>query len=174
MTEPVIYGIHQTPFGKCLVCLIKEEICYLSFIEDHEQALAHAQRYIVARLHYNEERTGSAIKALFYKNDQSLLCKYIFLKGTSFQQRVWQAVCSIPRGQTRSYQWLAQKIGNPLAIRATANALGHNVIAYVIPCHRVIKKSGDIHRYKWGVSRKKQILDWEQSVNVVDSFHKEL
>ncbi len=83
--------------------------------------------------------------------------------GTDFQVKVWQATLNIPAGKTLTYQELAQKIGNPKAFRAVANALGQNKIAYFIPCHRVVRKNGELGGYKWGIDIKKALLIAEKS-----------
>ncbi|SFR55440.1 methylated-DNA--[protein]-cysteine S-methyltransferase [Thiomicrospira sp. ALE5] len=82
-------------------------------------------------------------------------------KGTDFQLSVWQALQQIPLGQTRSYQQLANQLGRPQAVRAVANAIAANPIAWFIPCHRVIRSNGELGGYAWGLAKKQQLLDWE-------------
>jgi AraC family transcriptional regulator of adaptative response/methylated-DNA-[protein]-cysteine methyltransferase len=86
---------------------------------------------------------------------------HLLLKGTNFQINVWRALLSLPRGCVFSYQDIAAHIGHPKSFRAVAGAVSVNPIAYLIPCHRVITKSGKIHNYRWGKARKKAILGWE-------------
>jgi AraC family transcriptional regulator, regulatory protein of adaptative response / methylated-DNA-[protein]-cysteine methyltransferase len=83
------------------------------------------------------------------------------VKGTNFQINVWKALLNIPKGCVVSYQDIASYIGNPKALRAVANAIAINPVAYLIPCHRVIAKSGKIHQYRWGSERKKALIGWE-------------
>ena len=83
------------------------------------------------------------------------------LKGTNFQIKVWEALLRILPGDTTSYEAVAEAIGQPEAARAVGGAVGSNTIAYLIPCHRVIRKSGVIRDYHWGATRKKAILLWE-------------
>ena len=85
----------------------------------------------------------------------------LHLKGTNFQINVWKALLSIPEGWVVSYQDIASYIGHPKAFRAVANAIAINPVAYLIPCHRVIAKSGKIHQYRWGSARKKALIGWE-------------
>lgn len=85
------------------------------------------------------------------------------LRGTAFQLRVWQALRAIPRGQTRSYSQLAREMGNPNATRAVARACATNRVALVVPCHRVVGVSGALTGYRWGVERKRQLLEAEQA-----------
>ena len=82
--------------------------------------------------------------------------------GTSFQQRVWQSLCAIPAGETRTYQEVAESIGSPKAVRAVASACASNVLAVVIPCHRVIRSDGAISGYRWGLERKRSLLQQER------------
>ena len=84
--------------------------------------------------------------------------------GTDFQLAVWQCLQQIPRGQTRSYQQIASQLGRPNAVRAVANAIAANPIAWFIPCHRVIRSNGELGGYAWGVDRKRQLLAYEQQL----------
>jgi len=84
------------------------------------------------------------------------------LRGTVFQLRVWQALRAIPRGETRSYSELARELGNPNATRAVARACATNRVAVLVPCHRVIGASGSLTGYRWGVERKRMLLESEQ------------
>lgn len=91
--------------------------------------------------------------------------RYNFLlQGTAFQKHVWQAACAIPAGSTMTYQQLANALGKPNAARAVGNALGSNKIAYFIPCHRVVQKNGSLGGYKWGLSKKRALLQAENSL----------
>ena len=85
----------------------------------------------------------------------------LFLKGTNFQIDVWKAILRIPPGRLASYQDIASRLGAPAACRAVANAIASNLVAYLIPCHRVIAQSGKIHKYRWGSTRKKALVGWE-------------
>jgi AraC family transcriptional regulator of adaptative response/methylated-DNA-[protein]-cysteine methyltransferase len=85
------------------------------------------------------------------------------LRGTAFQIKVWEALISIPPGAAVSYGDIARRIGNPGAIRAVGSAVGRNPVSLVIPCHRVIRETGALGNYRWGVTRKKLLLGWEAS-----------
>jgi AraC family transcriptional regulator of adaptative response/methylated-DNA-[protein]-cysteine methyltransferase len=84
--------------------------------------------------------------------------------GTDFQRRVWTALTAIPAGETRSYAEVARAIGTPAAVRAVASACGANPIAVLIPCHRVLRGDGSLGGYRWGVERKRALLDWERAM----------
>jgi len=88
------------------------------------------------------------------------------LTGTAFQQQVWQMLQTIPYGETLSYSQLADSMGMPSAVRAVAGACGANQVALIIPCHRVVRKNGDLSGYRWGIARKRQLLAWERVVSI--------
>jgi AraC family transcriptional regulator of adaptative response/methylated-DNA-[protein]-cysteine methyltransferase len=95
--------------------------------------------------------------------NQSMPKALLDLRGTAFQLRVWQALRDIPRGQTRSYSQLARELGDPKATRAVARACATNRVALVVPCHRVVGASGSLTGYRWGVDRKRQLLEAERA-----------
>jgi AraC family transcriptional regulator of adaptative response/methylated-DNA-[protein]-cysteine methyltransferase len=86
-----------------------------------------------------------------------------FVQGTPFQLRVWRALVQIPAGQVTTYGRLAETVGNPSAARAVGSAVGANSIAYLIPCHRVIRETGVIGEYRWGETRKRALVAWENA-----------
>jgi AraC family transcriptional regulator, regulatory protein of adaptative response / methylated-DNA-[protein]-cysteine methyltransferase len=92
------------------------------------------------------------------------------VKGTNFQIQVWRALLRIPFGGMTTYQSIAELIGRPTAVRAVGNAIGKNPIAYLIPCHRVIRESGELGGYRWGLERKTILLAWEASTAVNSKF----
>jgi len=83
------------------------------------------------------------------------------IRGTAFQQRVWEALCAIPAGKTATYAEIAEAVGRPTAVRAVAQACAANPLAIAIPCHRVVRTDGDLSGYRWGVERKRKLLDRE-------------
>jgi AraC family transcriptional regulator of adaptative response/methylated-DNA-[protein]-cysteine methyltransferase len=86
---------------------------------------------------------------------------HVFVKGTNFQVKVWEALLRIPMGDVTTYQNIAKQIQNPKAMQAVGSAVGSNHIAYLIPCHRVIRKDGILGEYRWEAARKKSIIGWE-------------
>src|SRR3954463_12992746 len=90
------------------------------------------------------------------------------VRGTAFQQRVWEALRKIPPGTTTSYTEIAKRIGAPTAVRAVARACASNVIAVAIPCHRVVRTDGALSGYRWGVERKRELLKLESKANAIE------
>jgi AraC family transcriptional regulator of adaptative response/methylated-DNA-[protein]-cysteine methyltransferase len=160
----VRYGFHPTPFGECLVAVTDRGITNLSFIEEggQERAARELKKYWRhAEVREEPSVTEAYVKRIFGAAPEGGL--KAFLKGTNFQIKVWQALLTIPRGRVTSYSVIAREIGRPRAVRAVANAVGRNPLAYLIPCHRVIRKSGEVGGYRWGNTRKKAILAWESA-----------
>lgn len=155
-------GIHPSPFGECLVGLTDRGICALHFVApgEHESALAALQAEWPAATFRQEARlTQPVIDRIFAQGDRAPFS--LLLKGTNFQIRVWEALLRIPPGALVTYGDIAAYLGQPHASRAVGTAVGHNPIGYLIPCHRVIRRSGAIGDYRWNGARKKAILGWE-------------
>ena len=159
------YGFHPTPFGSCFLVITDRGISHLSFVDgdDHAMALSRFQQiWPEAALAENKAGTGSFVNRIFsLDHTHESRPFHLLLKGTNFQVSVWRALLTIPIGNVVSYQDVAAYIGHPKAFRAVGNAVANNPVGYLIPCHRVITKSGRIHQYRWGVVRKKAILGWE-------------
>lgn len=153
------YGIHPTPFGKCLIATTERGICNLSFVDGREgQAIDHlVANWHQANMTEDYKSTAPLITRIFsdLRTDSPLK---IHLRGTNFQIKVWEALLGIPTGALTTYEHIASQIGKPAAVRAVGTAVGHNPIAYLIPCHRVIRKSGEFGNYLYGSARKKAIL----------------
>ena len=159
------YGFHPTPFGECLIVLTDRGISHLGFVngDDHDMAISRLQQnWPEAMLAENRIGTGSMVNRIFSLDRiHESRPFHLLLKGTNFQVSVWRALLAIPIGNVVSYQDIAAYLGHPKAFRAVGNAVAGNPIGYLIPCHRVIAKSGRIHQYRWGAVRKKTILGWE-------------
>ena len=160
------HGLYPSPFGDCLLAMIGREICHLSFVDPgqwptHLEELHHnwPQATIIA----DEGQDGRRmVERIFTSSGVNPLGPFpLLLKGTDFQFRVWQALLAVPTGAMISYQGLAASMGHPKACRAVASAVAANPVGYLVPCHRVIRKSGELHHYRWGSSRKKAMLGWE-------------
>ena len=157
------FGIHPTPFGDCLLAMTARGICALRFVseENQEAEIAALQaEWSMATFEYDEVSTAVPLQAIFSSTTPQEPF-HLFLKGTNFQVRVWQALLNIPSGQIVTYSDVAEKMGKPSATRAVASAIAKNPIGYLIPCHRVISKAGKMHQYRWGTARKKAIVGWE-------------
>lgn len=163
------YGFSPSPFGECLVASTSRGICHLGFVsvEGRAEALHRLESaWPEASFVINTERSVDLINRIFQieptKASQPF---HLHLKGTNFQVNVWRALLSIHEGKVATYQDIAEYIGRPTAFRAVANAIAINPVGYLIPCHRVITKSGAIHNYRWGSTRKKAILGYEAAKN---------
>ncbi len=161
------YGFHATPFGECLLATTDKGICWLSFVEpdDRETAFAQfAQEWCKSELIQNQKSTNGIVQAIFRGNNTEPVAQFqLNLKGTNFQIKVWEALLRIPIGSVASYEDVASQIGKPTAARAVGNAVSHNIVAYLIPCHRVIRGTGVIGNYRWGTTRKQVMLAWESA-----------
>lgn len=161
------YGIHASPFGKCLIATTERGICNLSFVNISEgkaidNLVADWQQ---AEMIEDYKSTAPLVARIFSDVSTRLNTSLeidtplkLHLRGTNFQIKVWEALLSIPSGTVTTYEHIAAHIGNPKAVRAVGTAVGHNPIAYLIPCHRVIRKSGDFGNYLYGSARKKVML----------------
>ena len=162
------YGIHPTPFGKCLIATTDRGICHLGFVQSSEgDAIDNlVGDWKQARLIEDFKATAHLIKPIFdlkYGVHRSEPLR-VHLRGTNFQLKVWEALLQIPAGVVTTYEGIAERIGKPSATRAVGTAIGHNPIAVLIPCHRVIRKVGEFGNYRYGSLRKKALLARESSV----------
>ena len=161
-------GFTDTPFGNCLIGETPRGICHLSFIEikSREAATAELRRdWPNARVRWDDS-AAARLAAIAFKpqgdegKPQSLRA---FVRGTAFQLRVWRALLQVPAGAVTSYSRLAETIDHPQAARAVGSAVGQNRLAFLIPCHRVIRETGVLGNYRWGETRKRAMLLWESS-----------
>ncbi len=166
------YGLHPTPFGKCLIATTERGICHLGFVQNSEgNAIDNlVADWKQAKMNEDYESTAQIIARIFpdpetdsafNKADQRLS---LHLRGTNFQIKVWEALLNIPTGSATTYEHIAAQIGNPNAVRAVGTAVGHNPIAVLVPCHRVIRKTGEFGNYRYGAARKKAVLAREFSL----------
>ena len=159
------WGLHATPFGPSLVATTERGVCWLSFAEEEDgrDALAEmAAAWPAARLVGDADATRPVAARAFRWDGQDREPLRLLMKGTNFQIKVWEALLRIPAGAVVSYEDVARAIGQPTAMRAVGAAVGRNPVCVLIPCHRVIQKSGIIHNYRYGVPRKRALLAWEQ------------
>ena len=162
----VYYGIHETPFGECLIAITERGITDFRFLEEESKPLIIKeiqQDFEKAKLIFDINLTKPFIEQIFYENSNANEPIKVLIRGTNFQIKVWEAPLQIPFGQMLSYETIANAIGKPTAQRAVGTAIGSNRLGYIIPCHRVLQKVGGIGGYRWGTTRKKAILGWEMA-----------
>lgn len=160
------YGYHDTPFGKCFIAVTGRGICGLSFVEEGAEAAVldeFRERWAFARIQPDQEATAAYIRRIFREDAGPAEKLHLLVQGTNFQVKVWQALLQIPSGALTTYQQIARSIGQPTASRAVGNAVGQNPVAWLIPCHRVIRGEGAFGGYQWGPNRKKAIIGWEMA-----------
>ena len=165
----VRYGFHDSPFGECLLMTTDRGICGLGFVAGtaRDVPLAKLARgWERAELVRDDDATGAFMPRIFAEPSDSAPRDAapirLFLRGSRFQLKVWQALLEIPPGALSTYQDIAQQIGVPAgAARAVGNANGANPVSWLIPCHRVIRKSGELGGYGWGLGRKLAMIGWE-------------
>jgi AraC family transcriptional regulator of adaptative response/methylated-DNA-[protein]-cysteine methyltransferase len=167
--ERIGYTTAKSPFGWLVVGATERGLCWLALAGTSTEAEASlCAEFPAATLHPDSSLSvlvDAALAVVSGQPDKSEKSAppQVDLRGTAFQLRVWQALCAIPRGETRSYSQLAREMGNPSATRAVARACATNRVALVVPCHRVVGVSGALTGYRWGVERKRQLLKAEQA-----------
>jgi len=152
------YGFYNTPFGLCCMTFTSAGLSVLIFADKEEIALADLQRKF-PNIDFTEESEQAKVfgDKIFKQKEPVQLCP----QGTPFQQSVWKALLEIPEGETRTYAQIANAIGRPKVVRAVGTAIGANPIAYLIPCHRIIRSDGGLGGYRWGLDIKKMMLKAE-------------
>ena len=160
------YSFAESPFGNILVAATEKGICHMAFADEASEALGVLQQKF-PRARYCPSTDALQENALsIFTQDWSKPDKIkLHLKGTDFQLKVWKTLLDIPQGQLTTYGNMAAKLQNPKASRAVGTAIGDNPIAFLIPCHRVIRSSGELGGYHWGLTRKAAIIGWEAAKN---------
>lgn len=160
------YGFHETPFGTCLIGVTERGICWLSFVSTSKTPKAELEamkeHWNHSVFHQNQSLTQPLAETIFGMSSAREKL-HLFVKGTNFQVKVWEALLRLPMGGVTTYQEIARQVENPKAMQAVGSAVGSNHIAYLIPCHRVIRKDGMLGEYRWDAIRKKSIIGWEMS-----------
>jgi AraC family transcriptional regulator, regulatory protein of adaptative response / methylated-DNA-[protein]-cysteine methyltransferase len=163
-------GVAASPFGNCLIAASPRGICHLSFFEARTPANAIGElqgAWPLAGIVRDDSQAIAWIEGIFSRS----LAMEIFVRGTSFQLRIWRALMEVPSGKTVTYGALAAAAGNPHASRATGAAVGANPVAFLIPCHRVIRADGGTGGYRWGGARKQAMLSAESFRREVNPSH---
>jgi AraC family transcriptional regulator of adaptative response/methylated-DNA-[protein]-cysteine methyltransferase len=158
------YSFAETIFGDVIIASTPKGICYLSFVSNEQKETENLFKLFPNANFVQKTDLIQQNAMKFFRADWKDLQKIkLHLKGTPFQLKVWQSLLKIPLGNVSTYTAIANSIQNPGAMRAVGTAIGSNPVAFLIPCHRVIKSSGIVGEYHWGSNRKTAILGWEAS-----------
>ncbi len=155
----ILYGWHASPFGDCFIAVTQQGICQLAFsdVNDTRPLQRLSKLWPYASLINNVEITQSWRNKIFFPS-----CKQaslpLHIKGSRFQIKVWETLLSVPHSTLASYQQLAKAIGSPTASRAVGSSVGQNPVAWLIPCHRIVRSDGVLGGYHWGIARKQAML----------------
>jgi AraC family transcriptional regulator of adaptative response/methylated-DNA-[protein]-cysteine methyltransferase len=162
----ISYALDKCSLGNVLIAQSEKGICALLLGDDSQSLVDDLhQRFLKATITAGDSKFQHSVKNIVAAIEQPQVAINLPLdiRGTLFQQRVWQALQKIPAGETRSYSEIAEAIGSPKAVRAVAGACAANAIAVIIPCHRVVRNDGNLSGYRWGVERKQQLLQQEST-----------
>jgi len=157
----IAWGVHPSPFGECLIGMTERGVCALEFLQPQDANAAIARlrsHWDRAVLVHAPQRTAAVIERIFGVRRDWQAPLSLVLKGTNFQIKVWEALLRVPSGALTTYSALAQGLGRPQAARAVGGAVAANPIAYLIPCHRVIRAGGAFGDYRWGMQRKRILI----------------
>jgi len=169
--EVIRTALADSPFGRVLVGATDKGVCFLGFAEPDDALLGDLRhRFPKASFIADDVALSDTLRTVlaFLEEPKQALDLPLDLRGTAFQQRVWQTLCLIPVGETRTYGQLAEMVGNPRAIRAVARSCARNPVSLAVPCHRVVGSDGDLTGYRWGVPNKRTLLRKERAA-VVDA-----
>ena len=160
------YGIHPSPFGRCVIMRTARGVCGLAFASPTRsaEALASLARGFESATFVADSGATAGIARTLFGESHRGEDFTLHVRGTPFQIKVWRALLTIPAGCVASYGDLARRVGAPGASRAAGNALASNPVAWIIPCHRVIRASGVLGEYRWGRGRKLAMLSLEAGV----------
>jgi AraC family transcriptional regulator of adaptative response/methylated-DNA-[protein]-cysteine methyltransferase len=162
----ILFGFAETPFGECIAAEGPRGICYLGFVDGADRKTAETaleEAWPEAEL-VRDDKAGARLAAqVFHRSRPEKERPRIraFVRGSAFQARVWKALLRVPPGSLVTYGRLAAAIGQPSAARAVGSGVGNNPLAYLIPCHRVIRETGLMGDYRWGPLRKRAMVAWE-------------
>ena len=158
----ISYSLSDTPFGEALIASTPQGICQLAFqneVDDTEQLIR--TRFPGAKIHQESEPIHEwAVQTFDYPPEGFTpeRCPPLHLSGTEFQMAIWKVLLHLRRNRTYSYSEIADLAGRPKAVRAVASAIGANPVAWLVPCHLIIRSDGNIGGYRWGVERKRRML----------------
>jgi AraC family transcriptional regulator, regulatory protein of adaptative response / methylated-DNA-[protein]-cysteine methyltransferase len=154
-----------SPLGRVLVAATDRGLCAVLFADEDGEALVELrERFPQAVLRRDDAELKEAVAFVVSQMGEKPSAKAMpfHARATAFQLRVWRALTEIPRGETRTYAEIAEAIGSPAAVRAVGTACGANPLGVVVPCHRVVGSDGRLTGYRWGVARKRKLLEIER------------
>ncbi len=163
--ETIRTALADSPFGRLLVGATERGVCYIGFAEPDDALLGDLRaRFPRADLVTDDAGLANAVRAVvdFMEEPRAGIALPVDLRGTAFQVRVWRALQAVPPGQTRSYSGIATAIGAPRAVRAVARACASNKVSLAVPCHRIVGSDGALTGYRWGLARKRTLLERER------------
>jgi AraC family transcriptional regulator of adaptative response/methylated-DNA-[protein]-cysteine methyltransferase len=157
------YGFLETAFGSMIIAATEKGVCALSFYDGTREGGLHEVRKHFPNATYHEyvDNLHQNAIALFMRYRSTPREIKLHVKGTPFQLKIWQALLGIPAGELATYSAIAEKVNHPKASRAVGSAVGDNPIAFLIPCHRVVRSNGEYGQYHWGSGRKRIMIDRE-------------
>jgi AraC family transcriptional regulator, regulatory protein of adaptative response / methylated-DNA-[protein]-cysteine methyltransferase len=156
------YSFAESPFGNIIVASTQKGICYMAFADDELIATRTMKNHFPsANFRQMVDLIQQNALSIFTKDWAKLNQVKLHLRGTGFQLKVWETLLKVPMGKLTTYGTIASKINSPNASRAVGTAVGSNPVAFLIPCHRVIKSTGAFGGYMWGETRKIAIIGWE-------------
>jgi AraC family transcriptional regulator, regulatory protein of adaptative response / methylated-DNA-[protein]-cysteine methyltransferase len=159
------FAIAESPLGRLLAAATPKGVCFVG-IGDDDQVLEAELRHLFPKasaIQRDDQRLGAAIAAIlaYLEGSEPHIDLPLDIRSTAFQRRVWEELRRIPYGETRSYGEIAAAVGSPRAVRAVGRACASNPVALIVPCHRAIREDGDLSGYRWGLSRKRVLLERE-------------
>ncbi len=157
------YGVQPTPFGEALLATTERGLCAINFVgtSGGSSEIAELHQTWAAADFVEDREITAGLAAQIFAPDETIKPLHLYIRGTNWQIKVWEALLRIPPGTRLTYGDVAAQLCTPAAARAVGNALNRNPLAYLIPCHRVVRQSGSTEHYRWGTERKQAILAWE-------------
>lgn len=157
------YTFFESLFDLMIIASTGKGICYMAFEKDETDAFSNLYKQFPHALYEKKEDVLTEDILRVFKDDESKIGAIkLHIKGSDFHLTVWKALLKIPKGQLSTYAQIARDIGHPNASRAVGTAIGRNPIAYLIPCHRIVRTSGALGGYMWGIEKKAAIIAWEK------------
>jgi AraC family transcriptional regulator of adaptative response/methylated-DNA-[protein]-cysteine methyltransferase len=164
----ITFAITPTPLGRLLVAATERGLCSVRFGENASELERNLRdEFHAAELHRDDSAMRKYIDPLLasIRGENTVIDLPLDVRATAFQMKVWETLRQIPSGETRSYSEVAREIGSPAAVRAVARACASNPVALAVPCHRVVRSDGDLAGYRWGIERKKKLLERERATS---------